>query len=69
MAPDSIRGWRLPANTVLLWRGGPAHINSLGLRGAEPDPDVALRVLFVGDSSVFGDGVGEEETMVAQARR
>jgi hypothetical protein len=45
-----------------------AAINSLGYRGAEPPADAAaaLRVLFVGDSFVFGDFVRDHETWPAQ---
>jgi lysophospholipase L1-like esterase len=45
-----------------------AGINSLGYRGAEPPREAAanLRVLFVGDSFVFGDAVQDHETWPAQ---
>jgi GDSL-like Lipase/Acylhydrolase family len=45
-----------------------ATINSLGYRGVEPraDATAALRVLFVGDSFVFGDFVRDDETWPAQ---
>ena len=45
------------------------HIDSLGYRGAHfprTKPDSELRVLFVGDSFVFGDFVEDEETLPAQ---
>lgn len=42
--------------------------NSLGFRGAEPRARSALtpRVVFVGDSHVFGYGVGDQETIPAR---
>lgn len=42
--------------------------NSLGLRGPEPPPRAPgqYRVLFLGDSMVFGDGLEEEETIPAR---
>jgi len=49
-----------------------AHTNSLGLRGAEigsadssADRDV-LRIIALGGSHTFGDGVGDEETFAYQ---
>ncbi|HJN75206.1 MAG TPA: GDSL-type esterase/lipase family protein [Myxococcota bacterium] len=63
-------------NPYLLWehapgvrleRGVPATINSMGLRGAEPvipTPDGVRRILVTGDSSVYGFGVGDDETFV-----
>lgn len=45
-------------------RGHDVHINSLGLRGPEieqPKPAGRRRLVTVGDSSVFGDGVGDDE--------
>ncbi|NOY26293.1 MAG: SGNH/GDSL hydrolase family protein [Oligoflexia bacterium] len=58
-------------NPYLLWelapgvrdqRGFPIRINSLGLRGPElavPKPPGRRRLVTVGDSSVFGDGVAD----------
>ncbi|MES2642658.1 MAG: GDSL-type esterase/lipase family protein [Myxococcota bacterium] len=48
---------------------GTAHINRLGLRGdlpADPKPAGVPRVLVVGDSSLFGHGVEDDETFPAQ---
>jgi lysophospholipase L1-like esterase len=45
------------------------QINSLGYRGAEPPPTDhgdALRIVFVGDSFVFGDFVADGQTWPAQ---
>lgn len=68
-AADSVLGWALPAGTTMRWRGKNAAINSLGLRGQEPNPSADLSILIVGDSSVFGDGVSDAQTMSAQLSR
>ena len=60
----------LPGNPHLLWElapgtwpveGGTAHINALGMRDAERGPKARPRALVVGDSSVFGFGVDQDE--------
>ena len=66
---DKKLGWILPAGTTMQWRGKPARINQLGMRGPEPKTDPSLRILMVGDSSMFGDGVKDGETMAAQLGR
>jgi lysophospholipase L1-like esterase len=43
-------------------------LNSAGLRGPEPDPFLP-KVLFVGDSFTFGEGVAYEDTFVARIDR
>ncbi len=70
MVADAELGWALPAGTTMSWRGTPARINHLGLRGPEPAQQSSLtRVLVVGDSSVFGDGVSDTDTMARQLSR
>jgi lysophospholipase L1-like esterase len=64
--PDYELGWALPPSTEMDWRGQPLAVNSLGLRGPEPAPGGSLSLLSVGDSSVFGDGVRQEETFSAR---
>ena len=47
-------------------------INALGLRGDEvpmPKPAGETRVLCLGDSFVFGGGLGDDETLTASAQR
>ncbi len=65
-ASDTKLGWILPPGTTMQWRGKPARINQLGMRGPEPKTNPSVRILMVGDSSMFGDGVKDSETMAAQ---
>jgi lysophospholipase L1-like esterase len=61
--------YRLTPGTVI---EGPPHsvrVNSLGLRGPETATDPAdgvERILVLGDSIVFGQGVGDDETFPAR---
>jgi hypothetical protein len=54
---------RLPPGARLRYR-----IDSKGLRGPEPDP-ARPKVLFVGDSFTFGEGVTEQDTFAARVER
>jgi len=64
---DELLGWGLPADSRFMWQGRQVTTNSLGLRGREPTATaVPLRVLVVGDSSVFGFGLADEQTFPAQ---
>jgi hypothetical protein len=52
-----------------LYAGLPISINKLGFRGGETAEDIAksdLRIVVVGDSIAFGQGVKEEETLANQ---
>ncbi|MFT5685692.1 MAG: lysophospholipase L1-like esterase [Myxococcota bacterium] len=51
------RGWTLPVDSTFEFAGIPATSNSLGMRSPEPQPDATLRMLVLGDSTVFGHGV------------
>ena len=53
-----------------LYAGVPIQVNSLGFRGAElpSAADAALRVVILGDSIAFGQGVNEHETLSEQLR-
>ncbi|MCO5165223.1 MAG: GDSL-type esterase/lipase family protein [Planctomycetes bacterium] len=72
---DPARGYANQANYVGVFKtyfeDTPVRTNSLGFRGAEPPADVegALRVLCLGDSNMFGQGVGDDETLPAQLER
>lgn len=59
-APPDLR-YRLRPGSRTRFHGFEMRINSLGLRGGEPRP--GRRVLFVGDSHLFGQTVGETETI------
>jgi len=65
LPPDPVTGWRAPRD------GGLSRNNALGLRGAEVPPRSGgeLRLLTLGDSSVWGWGVGEEQVFSAVAAR
>jgi hypothetical protein len=56
--------------TVTAGQSGPAwsvRINSWGCRGPEPDESSAkYRILLLGDETIFGLGVSEEETVAAR---
>ena len=55
-----------------LYAGVPISINSHGFRGREVDNDPiksGFRVVVVGDSIAFGQGIHEQETLAAQLER
>lgn len=66
----------MKGNPYLLWEQAPgvrrehgvvAHINSMGLRGPEPEipkPSGVRRILVTGDSSVYGFGVTDGEPFI-----
>lgn len=56
------RGWTLPVSSEFSFAGVPATSNSLGLRSPEPASEPALRMLALGDSTVFGHGVADGHT-------
>jgi lysophospholipase L1-like esterase len=50
----------------------PTKINALGLRGRDvaiPKPASIYRIVVIGDSVTFGNGVGDDETYSAQLER
>ncbi len=61
---DPELGWTLPVSTSYLWQDKLVTTNSLGLRSDELR-DAEVTLLTVGDSSVFGDKVGQSETFSA----
>lgn len=72
MVPHGRRAWALPPSTEMVETNVAVRVNSLALRGPElgqKRPD-ELRILTLGDSSVFGFGVPESEVFssVAAAR-
>ena len=65
-AQDDELGWALPSGQAMNWRGQTAVINSIGFRSPEPLSSATTKILTVGDSSVFGDGVQDNETLSSQ---
>ncbi len=50
----------------------PIRVNSLGIRGEEPDvpaSDGILRILLLGDDTICGTAVGEDETVAARLKQ
>ncbi len=64
-------GWRMVPNQVHYTYQHEVRVNSLGLRGPELGPKRAdeVRVLALGDSLVYGQGVAETETLPSQLER
>jgi len=62
MVPHGRRAWALPPNTTMVETNVEVRVNSLALRGPEvaPKQEGEVRILTLGDSSVFGFGVEEE---------
>ena len=69
MVRDDATGWGLPADRIVMSGSVAARINVLGLRG----PDLQKRapneerILTLGDSSIFGDGVAESQVFSSVA--
>jgi lysophospholipase L1-like esterase len=62
----------LRPNQQVFTHDKPARINALGFRGGEvetPKPEGRLRIVVMGDSLTFGNGVGDDETYPAQLAR
>jgi len=65
MQQHPTRGWMLPPGVEMVETGVATRVNSLGLRGGEISSEKApqeVRILTLGDSSVFGYGVEEHQT-------
>ncbi len=62
---DERLGWKLRPGQHCFTVGQPVTTNALGLRSPEVASTTAegeLRILVLGDSNTFGNGVGQEET-------
>jgi lysophospholipase L1-like esterase len=73
MPPDPLLGWRNLPGYIGDNLGAPVRHNALGLRGPEvpvEKPPGTLRVLLLGDSTIYGHGVEEAATFgrVLEAR-
>jgi hypothetical protein len=64
---DDLLGWRHRPGAIAMFKDAIVRINADGLRDDEiaaKRADGEWRVLFLGDSQVFGDGVASEDTFV-----
>lgn len=68
----------LHGNPWLLWelqpgdhqeQGKPVHVNAVGMRDRERGPKTRPRAIAVGDSSVYGFGVGDDEVFTSVLER
>lgn len=69
MVPHGRRAWALPPNTEMVETNVAVRVNSLALRGPELGPKQAneIRILTLGDSSIFGFGVPESDVFSSVA--
>lgn len=69
MIRDDATKWALPPDRIVMSGDVPCRINALGLRGPElaAKVDGEVRLLTVGDSTVFGDGVPEAQVFSSVA--
>ncbi len=65
---DETTGWRMVPSQEHYTYQHLVHVNALGLRGPEvlPKEPGERRVLALGDSLIYGQGVAEEDTVTAQ---
>ena len=71
MVEDEQRGWAMAPSSVV-WKGEvPCRINSMGMRGPEiaPRKEGEFRLMSLGDSTVFGHGVLEDDVFTVVAAR
>lgn len=71
MRANAQRGWEMVPGQVHYTYQQRVAVNSLGLRGRELAEKRAgeRRVLYLGDSLVYGQGVGDQDTQPAQLER
>jgi lysophospholipase L1-like esterase len=71
MRASAQRGWEMVPGQVHYTYQERVAVNSLGLRGRELGEKRAgeRRVLYLGDSLVYGQGVGDEDTQPSQLER
>jgi lysophospholipase L1-like esterase len=69
LVADPRMKWGLAPNTVQSGPRGSYRINSLGLRGPDlgEKAEGELRLMSLGDSSVYGDGVAENDVFIVVA--
>lgn len=67
---DPLLGWKHRPESVATFKKALVRIDADGLRVPEHAPrNVRARVLLLGDSQAFGDGVAAEDTFAAQLER
>jgi lysophospholipase L1-like esterase len=71
MIADRVTGWRMAPNHDHYTYQHLVHVNALGLRGEELGDKVAdeVRVLVLGDSNIYGQGVADADTIPASLGR
>jgi len=71
MRANAQRGWEMVPGQVHYTYQQRVSVNSLGLRGPEVAEKRAgeRRILYLGDSLIYGQGVGDEDTQPAQLER
>ncbi|MCB9780693.1 MAG: hypothetical protein H6742_19150 [Alphaproteobacteria bacterium] len=69
LVEDATTRWSLPPHTVVVREAVEYRVNRFGMRGPEvvPKPAHTLRLLSLGDSTVWGDGVAEDATFTSLA--
>jgi lysophospholipase L1-like esterase len=69
MTPHGRRAWALPPNTEMVETHVRVRVNQMALRGPDlgPKPAEEVRLMTLGDSSVFGFGVEEDAVFGAVA--
>lgn len=67
---NPFRGWEMVPGEHYTYQHR-VQVNALGLRGPELGPKASgeVRVLFLGDSLTYGQGVGDDETVPFQLER
>ncbi len=65
MQANSLRGWQMVPSEVHYTYHHPVHVNAHGFRGPEigPKRPETVRVVALGDSLVYGQGVADDETL------
>ena len=71
MRANPVRGWEMVPQMLHYTYQHPVQVNALGLRGPELEAKRPgeVRVLALGDSLVYGQGVADDETLPAALER
>jgi len=62
--PEELKRRDIPGTRDYYWHGHLFHFNAKGFRGAEwpPKSTQVLRIMCLGDSLTYGEGIAEEDT-------